>query len=154
MIFSTILAMLLVAAAPQGDAFKKEKAALQQAVDTTAATAVARVLQQSKATYLEGYGVVVTLEVALATPPTPFGAPLSAAEVRAAVTQRRRDLEQKLSAFVTSRVVTMQSIAATESLAVVIHILNTTPGDVPNLPGQIVLSAKKDSPQQVIPKEF
>ena len=33
------------------------------------------------------------------------------------------------------------------------HVLNTNPADIPNLPIQIVMSAKKDSPQQVAFRE-
>jgi hypothetical protein len=58
-----------------------------------------------------------------------------------------------MTAFVKQRVSTMDSIAPTESLTVVLHVLNTNPGDVKNLPMQILVSAKKDSSQPAIFRE-
>ena len=46
------------------------------------------------------------------------------------------------------------SVGATESLTVVVHMLNVTRADVPDLPTQFVISVRKDAPTQVIIKEF
>lgn len=151
---NTLLAAILLVAAPQADHFKREKQALQQSIDAIVNPVVGRLLYPSKATYLEGYGVVITLEVTLEQPRTPFSNPVAASEIQANVAQRGRELKQKISAFVTQRVAAMDSLAPTESLAVVVHILNTNPADVPNLPGQFVFSAKKETPQQVVSREF
>jgi len=154
MILSSLLSLILLSAAPQADMFKREMPAIQQAVGEAVTAVVARVLQPPKATYLDGYGVVVTLEVALTTPITPFSNPVKPGEVQAISQQKRRDLEQKVTAFMTQTVAHLDSLTNAQSLAVVVYILNTNPADVTNLPGQIVFSVKKDSPQQVFPRAF
>src|SRR5436190_1804571 len=111
---------------------RKEITALQSEVDAVATPAVARVMQQSKATYLDGYGFVVTLEVALATPPNLFSTPITPADLKASVARRRKDLGEKLQAFLKDRVAKIDFIEPTESVAVVVYITNYTPADVPN----------------------
>jgi hypothetical protein len=147
-------ALLLLLAAPQTDVFKKDMVPLQAAVDGVITSAGIQLMQRSHAAYIEGYGIVVSLEIAFVTPQGIFDTPRKPAEIRTLVTQRRKDLQEKVTAFVKQRVATTDSIGASDSLAIVIHVLNTNPADVPNLPVQIVLSAKKDSPQQVAVKEF
>jgi hypothetical protein len=115
---------------------------------------VIRVLQRPQATYLDGYGIVVTLEVALTPPMTPFSSAVKPGEMQALSTQRQRDVKQKLSAFIAQNVTALDSLEPSQSLAVVVHFLNTNPADVTNLPSQVVVSAKKDAPQQVISREF
>ena len=107
MILNSILAAILLVFAPQADHFNRERPALQQSVDGLVNPIVGRLLQPSKATYLEGYGVVVTLEVALTTPRTPFSSSVSPSDVQATVAQRSRELKQKISGFVTQRVASM-----------------------------------------------
>jgi hypothetical protein len=52
------------------------------------------------------------------------------------------------------RVLKTDSVGATESLTVVVHMLNVTRADVPDLPTQFVFSVRKDAPTQVNIKEF
>ena len=146
--------LFLLLAAPQTDVFKKDMVPLQAAVDGVMTSAGVQLLQRSHAAYLEGYGIVVSLEIAFVAPQGIFDTPKKPAEIRTLVTQRRKDVQDKVIAFVKQRVATTDSIGASDSLAVVIHVLNTNPVDVPNLPVQILMSAKKDSPQQVAFKEF
>ena len=154
MMLKTILFFVLLASTPQADTFRKEMLPLQQSIDTTVGGVVARVLQPSKATYLDGYGIVVTLEVALTAPRTPFSSPASSAESKAAVALKLRELQLKMPILVTQKVAAFQSLAPAESFAVVIHILNTNPADVVDLPSQVVFSAKKETPEAVITREF
>ncbi len=71
---NSILCLLMFAsgATMQVDTFKKEMAPLQGAVDSVMGAAGARVMSESKATYLDGYGVVVTLQVVLEQSPQSF----------------------------------------------------------------------------------
>ena len=150
------VALLLLAATPQSDVFKKEMPPLQSAVDALVGPTGAQLMPsgRSRAALIEGYGIIITLEVAFEAPLGIFGTPKKPAEVRALVAQRRKDLQDKLSAFLKQRVTTTDSIGPSDSLAIVVYVLNTTPADIPNLPTQIVMSAKKDSPQQVVVREY
>jgi len=145
---------LFVLLSLQPDVFKKEKAPLESAVDTEVTSTGAQVLQRSRATYLEGYGIVVTLEVAFEGPQNPFSSPKRPEEIRTLVAQRRKQVQEKLSTFIKQRVASIDSIGSSDSLVIVIHVLNANPADVPNLPVQIQISVKKESPQQVSLKDF
>jgi hypothetical protein len=149
-----LFSLYLLLAAPQADVFKKDMAPLETAVNGLIASTGAQVMQRSRAAYLDGYGVVISLEIAYITPQGIFDTPRKPAEVRTLVTQRRRDVQEKVTAFVKQRVATTDSIGPTDSLAIVIHILNTNPADIPNLPLQIVFAAKRDNAQQVAYREF
>jgi hypothetical protein len=152
---STLLSlMLLFAPAPSVDAFKKEMAPLQSAVDTLAVSTGAQVMQRSQAAYLEGYGIVVQLEIAFEAPPGIFTTPKPVAEVRKLIAQRRKDLREKLEAFVKQRTTMTTSLGPTESLSIVVHVFNTNPAEIRDLPVQIQTSARKESAQQVVFKEF
>jgi hypothetical protein len=151
---NTLLALLLLAVAPQAETFKKERAPLEAAADATISSTGSPLMQRSRAAYIEGYGIVVSMEIAFEIPPSPFSSAKTPAQVRASVAQRRKDVQEKMTAFVKQRVATTDSIGAKESLAVVIHVLNTTLADVPNLPSQIVMGATKQSPQQVAFREY
>ncbi len=144
-----LVALYLLAATPTADAFKKEMAPLQLAVDVTVASTGTQITQTSHAAYIEGYGIVVMVEVAFEAPVGIFTTPRPTAELRKLVEQRRTDLQEKLKLFVTQRIATTDSIASSESLSIVVNVLNTTPAAVPNLPMQILFTAKKESPQQV-----
>jgi hypothetical protein len=152
----SILCLLMFAGSTQTDAFKKEITPIQNSVDTVVSSTGARFMGSdgSKATYLEGYGVVVVLEVMLEPPSNPFGAPKSGDQVRTVVGQRRQQLEGKLSDLLKQQVTKMESVGPTESMAVIVHILNVTRADVPDLPKQLVLSVKKDTPDQINIREF
>jgi hypothetical protein len=149
-----LVTAFLLLAPPQVDTFKKEIAPLQSAVDSVISSTGSQVLQRSMATYLEGYGVVVSLEIAFDTPPNPFGGFKTPVEARSVVAHRRQDLQEKMSAFMKQRVAMTESIGATESLAIAIHVLNTNPADVKNLPLQIQMTVKKQAPDQVSIREF
>ena len=150
----SVLGFLLLVAVPQLDTFKKEMAPLQSAVDTVITSTGSQVLQRSRATYLEGYGIVVSLEIAFETPQNPFSGYKTPTEVRAIVAQHRKDVQEKMTAFVKQRVATTDSLAPGDSLAIAMHVLNTNPADVPNLPVQILMTARKQSPDQVSIRDF
>lgn len=150
----TLFGLLLLVVPLQLDTFKKEMAPLQSAVDSVVLATGSQVLQRSRATYLDGYGAVVSLEIAFDAPQSPFSGAKTPAQVRSAVSQHRKDIQDKMSAFMKQHVSTMDSIAPTDSLAIAIHVLNTNPADVPDLPVQILMTVKKQSPGQVLTREF
>jgi hypothetical protein len=153
---ATFLTLFLMLAAEQTDVFKKDMAPLQAAVDGVIIATGAQVMPAGKAraAYIDGYGIIVTVEIAFEAPQGIFDTPKKPAEVRTLVAKRRKDLQEKMTSFVKSRVATTDSIGATDSLAIIIYVLNTNPADITNLPMQIVTSAKKESPQQVAFREL
>jgi hypothetical protein len=135
----------------QLDLFKKEAGSLRTAIDDVMMTTLPgrSMLDATKATYLEGYGGVFTLEASLEPTRSPFTSPKTPAEVRATVAQRRKDIETKLENLLKQRVGALQSIGPTESVTVVLYLLNSNPVDVPDLPSQILFTVKKEDPTQV-----
>ena len=144
----------------QMDNFKKESVVLRNAIGDAVSSVIPgrNYLDLPKATYLEGYGAVITLEASLAPTRSPFSSPETPEQVRKTVNQRRKDLTQKLEALLKQRVGTMQSILPNDSVTIVLYLLNSNPADVPDLPSQIILTAKKpvqkDDPTQVTIQEF
>jgi hypothetical protein len=132
---------------PQADRLKKESQPLQSAINDVINNTVPGfgLLTPSRATYLEGYGLVVTLEVSLEPTRNPFSSPKTPAEVRNIVSQRRKEIRDKLTALLTERVASLESVGPAESVAVIVHILNTNPADLPDVPAQLVLTMKKQT---------
>src|SRR5262245_25468956 len=151
--FILVLFMLLAPAQPV-DLFKRDAPTLQADVDQAVSPVVYRIMQNSMASPLEGYGVVVVLEVALEPPPNPFSSTKTGDQLRALVTRRQKEIKDKVSELLKQRVLKTDSVGATESLTVVVHMLNVTRADVPDLPSQLVFSVRKDAPTQVNVKEF
>ncbi|HLH30739.1 MAG TPA: hypothetical protein VKY31_06020, partial [Terriglobia bacterium] len=85
---------------------------------------------------------------------SPFSSPETPEQVRKIVTERRKDITQKLEAALKKRVPDMQSVAPTDSVTVVLYLLNSNPADVPDLPSQILFTVKKQDPTQVTIQEF
>jgi hypothetical protein len=123
---------------------KKDTVSLQNAVNDAAGAVVPGfgVLQGAKATYLEGYGFIVTLELALEPTRNPFSFK-SSDEVRTTVNQRRKDTVEKLTNLLKQKTSALESIAPAESATIIVYLLNTNPADLPDLPSQLVLSVKK-----------
>jgi len=151
---TSLLAVFLLLAPVTVDAFKKEMAPLQSGVEALIVSTGAQVMQRSHAIYLEGYGIVVSTEIVFERPQGPFDTPKPPAELRKLVDQRRKDLQEKLTAFVKERIVRTESIGPTDSLTIVIHVLNSHPVELPTLPVQMQVTVKKDAPQDVKPREF
>src|SRR5262245_16775969 len=76
---------------PSAEAIKKDVQALQNAANDTMGGIVSGlgILQGARGTYLEGYGIVVTMEVALEPPRNPFTAMKTPDDVRTTVAQKR-----------------------------------------------------------------
>ena len=146
-----ILCVLLLAGTAFGqtsasaDKIKKEIQSLQNAANEAVSAVVPGfgVLQGAKGTYLDDYGFILTMEVALESPRNPFDILTSPDNVRATVSQRLKATKEKLANLLKERSGNLESLAPAESATIIVYLLNTNPGDLPDLPGQIVLSIKK-----------
>ena len=163
----TFLCILLFAATTfagtdkaQMDSFKKESPVLRNAIGDAVGSVIPgrSYIDLPKASYLEGYGAVITLEVSLGPTRSPFSSPETPEQVRKMVDQRRKEITQKLETVLKQRVGTMQSILPNDSVTIVLYLLNSNPADVPDLPSQIIFTAKKpaqkEDPTQVTVQEF
>jgi hypothetical protein len=117
------------------------QAAVNEVVNSTIPGLV--VLQAAKGAYLDGYGVVVSVEVALEAPRNPFNALTTSNNVRATVGQRQKDMMDKLATLLKQKVPVLDLVGPAESVAIIVNLLNTNPADLPDMPSQIVLSVKK-----------
>ncbi len=126
--------------------FRQESAAIAAALDDAVSSVVpGPLLQRSKATQLDGYGLVVTVEVALEPPRNPFSGVKQPEEIRRSSGDRREALKEKAVELLQNRVAGLSSVGLDERVAIVIHLLNTNPADLPDLPTQIVVSVGKQA---------
>jgi hypothetical protein len=130
---------------PQVEKINKDVASIQAAVNDVVNSGVPGlvILQAPKGAYLDGYGVVVSVEVALEAPRNPFNALATSNNVRATVTQRQKDMTAKLTTLLKEKVPVLELVGPAESVAIIVNLLNTNPADLPDLPSQIVLSVKR-----------
>lgn len=140
----------------QIDSFKKESLALRNAIGDAVGSVIPgrSYLDLPKATYLEGYGAVITLEASLGPTRSPFTSPQSPEQVRKTVNDQRRAITQKLQDILKQRAGTLQSLAPMDSVTIVLYLLNSNPADVPDLPSQLLFTVKKQDPTQVTVQEF
>jgi hypothetical protein len=136
---------LLAQSPPSGEAIKKDVQALQTAANDTMGGIVSGLgmLQAARGTYLEGYGIVVTMEVALEPPRNPFTAMKTSDDVRTTVAQKRKATIEKLTTLLKAKVPTLDSIGPVESATIIVYLLNANPGDLPDMPAQLVLTLNK-----------
>ena len=135
---------LLAQTPPSAETIKKDVQALQNAANEAVNGVVSLgVLQTARGTFLEGYGVVVTMEVALEPPRNPFTAMKTSDDVRTNVAQKRKTMTDKLMNLLKEKVPALESIGANESATIIVYLLNANPGDLPDLPAQLVLTLKK-----------
>ena len=130
---------------PPMEKVKKDVALLQNAVNDAINVTIPGwgVLQGAKAAYLEGYGVVVNMEVAFDSPRSPFDGLRSPEVVRTTTSQRQKEVMDKLTSLLKQKVPALESIGPAESVAIILNLLNTNPADLPDMPSQIILSLKK-----------
>jgi hypothetical protein len=135
----------------QMDLFKKESRSMRDAIDEVMnANVQGRGLAETaNATYLEGYGAVFTLEASLEPTRSPFSSPKTPAEIRSIVNQRRKAIETKLQELLKQRAGSLQSVASTDSVTIVLYLFNANAADVPDLPSQLIFTTKKQDPSQV-----
>ncbi len=146
---STLLFVLAFVPAALGgvrsgpDVDLEQAAALTADVDARLGAVVPRVFQEAKAAYLEDYGLVVTVEVALAPPPNPFSNRRSPEEIRSSSLERIEAVRTTAAALLGDRVADLNGLLPNERVSLVIFILNPSPVDLPDLPAQIVLTLRK-----------
>jgi hypothetical protein len=112
------------------------------------------ILQGAKAAYLDGYGIVLNVEVAFDPPVTPFTPQKSPEEIRKTATQKRAEVQGKLTNVLKEKLPLLSSLAPGDSVAVILNILNTNPAYTPDMPTQIVLSAKKQDAEHIAVREY
>jgi hypothetical protein len=138
----------------QMEQFKKEAGPLRSAVEdavNAVVTGQRAILEGPQVTYLDGYGAVVSVEVQLEPVFNPFAGQKTPAEIKTIVAQRRKDLQQKLEGVLKQRVGAMESVGTGESVTIVVYLFTgANKVDLPNLPSQLIFTAKKQDP---VPKE-
>jgi hypothetical protein len=100
-------------------------------------------LQKAKATLLDDYGVILSLEVRLDAPPNPFARRRPVESLRRLSTARLRTLKDRIVDFMGETLPDLGAISPSESLTVVVHVLNTNPVDMPDLPMQVMFTATR-----------
>jgi hypothetical protein len=150
--FRTVsLLIVFIVASPFGSRFlgqatpsSEAQVAIAAAVDAEVAAVVpGQMLQRAKATYLDGYGVVVTIEVAFERPRGPFSSARAPELIRQSSEVRRSQLKEIAIRLLGQHVATLDGLRADEQLTIVIYMLNTNPVDLPDLPTQLVVSVTK-----------
>ena len=146
---TALLLALVLALLPQSNAdriaeFRQAAPNITNSLDLVADEIVpGPLLQKAKATMLDGYGVVMTLEVRLDAPPSPFASRPPIDSVRRLSSARVRDLKDRIIDFMEETLPRLGAISASESLTVVVYVLNTNPVDLPDLPTQVQLTATR-----------
>src|SRR5262245_14202864 len=132
-------------AKPPIEMIRKDVATVQNSVNEAINIALpgGAVLQAPKGAYLDGYGIVVNVEVVLETPRNPFSGARTAAEIKTNVTTRRKQVTEKLADLLKQRIGSLESLEPAESVAIITNVLNTNPADLPDLPSQIIFTIKK-----------
>jgi hypothetical protein len=157
-IFSLLLmsSALYSQAQPAPEKIKPDTKTVQNAVNDVIGSSIPGwgVLQGAKAAYLEGYGIVLDIELAFDPPMNPFSPQKSPEEVRKTATQKRSEVQDKLTNIVKNNLPSLTSLAPGDSVAIILNVLNTNPAYTPDMPSQIVLSAKKQDAANVIIREY
>jgi len=129
---------------------------IQKAVNDVVGTPIpgGGVLQVAKGAYLDGYGIVVSLEVAFDPPVNPFSPQKTPEEIRSTAAQRLKDVQEKLTNVLKQKVAQLESVGPAESVSVVLNILNTNPAYLPDMPSQIIFSVKKQDSARVSLRQY
>ena len=118
--------------------------AFTSAINESFRAIVPQLFQESRATYLEGYGMVVTVEVGLERPRNPFsGSSRSPEEVRRSSLERMEALTSSAVELLGVHAAQLDSLGADERVTVVIYLVNPNPVDLPDLASQLVISVRK-----------
>ena len=156
-----LLLVLLVSGILYGQGQPVEKISpdvrtIQKAVNDVVGTPIpgGGVLQVAKGAYLNGYGIVVSLEVAFDPPVNPFSPQKTPEEIRTTAAQRLKDVQEKLTNVLKQKVAQLESVGPAESVSVVLNILNTNPAYLPDMPSQIIFSVKKQDTARVSLRQY
>ena len=143
--FALLLLLFQIPSKDQIVRFRKEAIPFQEGINDAVQSAVPgfALFQKANGVYLDGIGAVFTLEMSLEPTRNPFSSPKTPAEVRTIVNERRKAVKQKLLDLVKQKAATLDSIAPTESVIIVLNLMNTNPADLPDLPTQLIIIVKK-----------
>jgi hypothetical protein len=161
-VFKLIVSLLLTSTFVYGqtqaapDKIRDDIKTVQNAVNDVVGLSVPGwgVLQGAKGAYLKGYGIVLNIEVAFDPPVNPFSPQKSPEDVRTSATQKRGEVQAKLANVLKQKLPLLTSLNQGDSVAIILNILNTNPVYMPDMPSQIVLSAKKQDAQRVSVDEY
>src|SRR3989475_3629976 len=143
-------------ASPTDEKIRADVRTIQDAVNKIVGTPLpgGGVLQVAKGAYLEGYGIVVSLEVAFDPPVNPFSPQKSPEEIRTTAAQRLKEVQNQLTNILKQKVAQLESVGPAESVSVVLNILNTNPAYLPDMPSQIIFSVKKQDTARVSLRQY
>jgi hypothetical protein len=158
LIFSVFLTSTLVYGQTQAgpDKIRADIKTVQNAVNDVVGLTVPGwgVLQGAKGAYLKGYGIVLNVEVAFDPPVNPFSPQRNPEDVRTSATQKRSEVQEKLANVLKQKLPLLTSLNPSDSVAIILNVLNTNPVYTPEMPSQIVLSAKKEDAPRVSVDEY
>src|SRR5262245_28374051 len=159
-----VLLLAIVIAVPvfghaQFDAkkFKKGAVAFERAIDGIADSVLPDYGRRrpTESMYLEGYGAVFVVEVALERASNPFFSPGSPEEVNRNMSRRQKEITTKISDLLKNRFSELQALGNSDAVSVVVNVFNSNPAYVKNLPAQIVFTARKrDAGVEVTQREY
>jgi len=95
---------------------------------------------------------VLMVEASLEEPRNPFSTVKTPQETRKIVSSRLQDITARLSDMVKDKTNKTESVGPNDSLSIVVYILNYNPADVPDLPGQLIITMKKDATEPTVRK--
>jgi len=129
----------------QVEKFRKEAVVLEDGINDAVESAVPgyALLHKASSFYVNGHGAFFTLDVQLEPTRNPFSSQKTPKEVRTIVTERRKIVREKIVELIKTRAVSLDSVGSTESITVVLNLLNTNPADLPDLPSQLLITVKK-----------
>jgi hypothetical protein len=156
-IFCLLIAVPLLSAQTAGsksELFRKEGPALQTVVNQAAGEVPGvSILQPSKATYIQEFGIVVSLEVSLEPPVNPFNVDVRP-ERSSVLKERQQKLRDKMKQVLAQRAPGLRTAGDDQFVVIAVHIFNSNPVDTPNLPQQIIVMVKKSEPSNIILREL
>ena len=125
--------------------FKKEAPAFEQAINGIADSLLPGygVREQAKAAYIEGYGPVFFVEVALERAANPFFSPGSPTEVKRNMERRHKEIKEKIADLLKTKFSDLKAASDSGTVSVVMNVFNSNPAYAPDIPTQIVFTAKK-----------
>jgi hypothetical protein len=143
-------------------ALKGEMKVFEAVIDKTMAQTFAPpfgLLENTKGTYLSGFGLVFSLEVNLypMRAPNPFNmAPLTKAEIekaRKGKLERITTVKESVPRLLADHAMSLRSLSPDDSVAVVVHLFEMDPGDT-KLPDQLVIETRKSDLNQFWDKQI
>src|SRR2546428_9467140 len=156
LVFVLLVSGILYGQGQPVEKLKPDVRTIQSAVNDVGGTPApwGGVLQVAKGAYLEGYGIVVSLEVAFDPPVNPFSPQKSPEEIRTTAAQRLKEVQDQLTNILKQKVMLLETIAPSESVSVILNILNTNPAYLPDMPSQLIFSVKKQDAARVSIKPY